>query len=209
MATGSPGANGVWLYGEDDSEATFSALLNKAGSTVNTQLGLDRARLTALEGAGRIVNVVSVTRTSPFSVAISPSGGFSGNVTGLEATITPKSTANKILVTVNTTIARSEGRAIGGFRIMRGATVLSVGDAAGSRGRVTSGVYHDFNHPSELSAVSAQLLDSPATTSAITYGIQLYGNGAATFTLNRSGVDNDNATAMRTISTITLIEVAG
>ncbi len=50
MATGSPGTNGVWLYGEDDSEATFSALLNKAGTTVNTQLGADRTRLTSLEG---------------------------------------------------------------------------------------------------------------------------------------------------------------
>lgn len=49
MATGAPGTNGVWLFGEDDSEATFSALLNKAGSTTNTQLGLDRARLTTLE----------------------------------------------------------------------------------------------------------------------------------------------------------------
>ena len=50
MATGSPGSNGVWLYGEDDSEATFSALLNKAGTTVNTQLGVDRGRITAVEG---------------------------------------------------------------------------------------------------------------------------------------------------------------
>jgi hypothetical protein len=49
MATGSPGSNGVWLYGEDDSEATFSALLNKAGTTVNTQLGVDRGRITAVE----------------------------------------------------------------------------------------------------------------------------------------------------------------
>jgi hypothetical protein len=49
MATGSPGTNGVWQYGEDDSEATFSALLNKAASTTDTQIGADRTRLTALE----------------------------------------------------------------------------------------------------------------------------------------------------------------
>jgi hypothetical protein len=49
MATGSPGTNGVWQYGEDDSEATFSALLNKAASTTDTAIGLDRGRLTNLE----------------------------------------------------------------------------------------------------------------------------------------------------------------
>jgi hypothetical protein len=49
MATGTPGTNGVWQYGEDDSEATFSALLNKAASTTDTAIGLDRGRLTTLE----------------------------------------------------------------------------------------------------------------------------------------------------------------
>ena len=63
MATGAPGTNGVWLYGEDDSEATFSALLNKAGTTVNTQLGLDRTRLTTLE-ARKITGLVPIKPTS-------------------------------------------------------------------------------------------------------------------------------------------------
>jgi len=49
MATGAPGTNGVWQYGEDDSEATFSALLNKVASTTDTQIGTDRGRLTTLE----------------------------------------------------------------------------------------------------------------------------------------------------------------
>lgn len=51
MATGAPGTNGVWQYGEDDSEATFSALLNKVASTTDTQIGADRTRLTAVESA--------------------------------------------------------------------------------------------------------------------------------------------------------------
>jgi hypothetical protein len=49
MATGAPGTNGVWQYGEDDSEATFSALLNKVAATTDTQIGTDRGRLTTLE----------------------------------------------------------------------------------------------------------------------------------------------------------------
>lgn len=50
MATGAPGTQGIWQYGEDDSEATFSALLNKVASTTNTQIGVDRGRISSLEG---------------------------------------------------------------------------------------------------------------------------------------------------------------
>lgn len=35
MATGALDANGIWLYGEDDSEPTASALLNKLGNSVS------------------------------------------------------------------------------------------------------------------------------------------------------------------------------
>ena len=35
MATGSLDANGIWLYGEDDSEPTASALLNKLGNSIS------------------------------------------------------------------------------------------------------------------------------------------------------------------------------
>lgn len=35
MATGSLDANGIWIYGEDDSETTFSGLLNKLGDSVS------------------------------------------------------------------------------------------------------------------------------------------------------------------------------
>lgn len=78
MATGSPGTNGVWQYGEDDSEPTFSALLNKAASTTDTQLGLDRARLTTLE-AKPLSGLVPVV---PTSVVIATGSG-SANALGL------------------------------------------------------------------------------------------------------------------------------
>jgi hypothetical protein len=63
MATGAPGTNGVWQYGEDDSEATFSALLNKVASTTDTQIGTDRGRLTTLE-ARKLSGLVPVVPTS-------------------------------------------------------------------------------------------------------------------------------------------------
>lgn len=79
MATGTPGTNGVWQYGEDDSEATFSALLNKAAGTTDTQIGLDRARLTTLE-ARKLSGVVPII---PSSVSVASGSGSHNTTTGL------------------------------------------------------------------------------------------------------------------------------
>lgn len=83
MATGAPGSNGVWLYGEDDSETTFSALLNKAGTTVNTQIGADRTRLTALETADATTNRAGLVPVIPTSVAVNSGSGSFNSSTGL------------------------------------------------------------------------------------------------------------------------------
>jgi hypothetical protein len=50
-------------------------------------------------------------------------------------------------------------------------------------------------------------IDSPATTSAITYKIQCFQNAAGTISVNRSPTDGDNASNFRTVSNITVIEV--
>lgn len=79
MATGAPGTNGVWQYGEDDSEATFSALLNKAASTTDTQIGADRTRLTALE-ARKLSGLVPII---PSGVTQSGGSASYNSTTGL------------------------------------------------------------------------------------------------------------------------------
>jgi hypothetical protein len=79
MATGSPGTNGVWQYGEDDSEATFSALLNKAASTTDTAIGLDRGRLTTLEAR----KLASISPVIPSAVTVSTGSGSFNGTTGV------------------------------------------------------------------------------------------------------------------------------
>ena len=90
MATGAPGSNGVWLYGEDDSEATFSALLNKAGTTVNTQLGVDRGRITAVEGVNTTQNtrLTSLEGTRPGTAGKPNNWSSNGVVTSASAQVT-------------------------------------------------------------------------------------------------------------------------
>ncbi len=79
MATGAPGTNGVWQYGEDDSEATFSALLNKAAGTTDTAIGLDRARLTDLEAR----KIASISPVIPSAVTVSTGSGSYNSTTGV------------------------------------------------------------------------------------------------------------------------------
>jgi hypothetical protein len=60
-----------------------------------------------------------------------------------------------------------------------------------------------------MNPLTMNFLDSPATTSAVTYKIQVSGNAASTVAINRAVSDGDANTTQRGISTITLMEVAG
>ena len=94
---------------------------------------------------------------------------------------------------------------------MRDGSILVQGDAAGSRQRMTmrSG---DSDSGAVEEPLNFNYLDSPATTSAVTYGVRLHNsdNGNATLFLNRSDDDtNSQTTVTRTVSTITAMEVSG
>jgi len=210
MAPGAPGTNGVWQYGEDDSEATFSALLNKAAGTTNTQIGLDRARLTALEAAGTILNSNTARKSDPFTTT---SSSYT-TVTGLSVSITPKSVNSKILVlaTVNFVSVSGTSTSGGAVTLFRGATNLITPTSPGTR---TPGLSKlnvqgisgggQWIHPTTINFV-----DTPNTTSAITYSIQAMSFGAGVINyVNRTFDDADNANVMRLVSTITVIEIKG
>lgn len=151
MATGAPGSNGVWQYGEDDSEATFSALLNKVASTTNTQIGADRTRLTALEATGSIVQVVTGTTGTQVNIT-----STSKQTTGLTGTITPKFSTSKILVIATSTNFQGAGNR-GDYAIFRNNTELTIGCSSN-----TTGVHNE--------ALSGA--DYPGGTTAITYSLR-------------------------------------
>jgi hypothetical protein len=89
-------------------------------------------------------------------------------------------------------------------RLMRDSTAIAIGDTAGSRIRSTAGAYPNGG----LSQTAAMnFLDSPATTSATTYKLQVMLNASGTGYVNRNNGDSDAATTNRTVSTITVMEV--
>jgi hypothetical protein len=83
MATGALDANGIWIYGEDDSETTFSALLNKLGDSTSD----------ALVSPGRIIQTVTATSTTSSSTT---STSFVDS--NLSCSITPKKSTSQLYV---------------------------------------------------------------------------------------------------------------
>ena len=168
------------------------------------------SRLTTLEGAagGKILQVVSTTKTDTYSASISATSEDSSNITGFEATITPSSTSNKILVMLSYSGCRSGGAAITAGTLYRDSTAVGIGDTAASRSTISLSSRGDLTDA--LHSVSFQFLDSPATTSAITYGWRLFNSSgsARTMYVNRDEADGTGSGNMRTAATITVMEVS-
>jgi hypothetical protein len=150
--------------------------------------------------AGSILQVLSTAKTDTFSTT---STTFT-DVTGMSVSITPRSTSSKILIMIDAQIANSGADATM-VKVLRGSTDIFIGDAAGSRPRVSSSKSFTGNG---VEAAPIIYLDSPATTSATTYKLQMR-LASGTAYLNRSGSDMDNSAHPRTASSITVMEVQG
>ena len=142
-----------------------------------------------LRGAFRVLQVIFAPTTGQVLM-----GSVTPQDTGLTATITPQSATSKILVIVNQAgCYKSADNAGNGLNLylLRGATTIQ--QFAYLAGYTNSALQNRFN-------VSTTYLDSPASTSALTYKTQL-ANGSAT---NEVGVQVGNTA----VSTITLMEIS-
>ena len=91
-----------------------------------------------------------------------------------------------------------------GGTVLRGATAIFVGDASGARvlGMFQHALSQSYNTPATIA-----FLDSPATTSSTTYKWQVRCDVAGTLRMNRSFLDEDAATRMRSASSLIVMEV--
>ena len=186
---------------------TTQTLTNK--SIVATQLTgtIAAARLPA----GSVLQVVSTTKTDTFSA--STTSGSSHAVTGLTVSITPSSTNNKIVVFASVATAQNNADTNQGvFCILtRGGSAISgaIGGADGNRIRSTSNT-NQINRYT-MATLPILYLDSPASTSSLTYGVEVGNNlsGSGTVFVNRVGDDVNASNVARAASTITVMEIAG
>ena len=162
---------------------------------------------TGMLGTGCVLQVVSTALTA---ATFSTNSTTYVDVTGLSLSITPRSTTSKILVMYQFNCG-VDASAQGIFmQLVRNTTPIFVGDAAGSRPQATSinGVTSAYG----ILNMSGTYLDSPSTSSATTYKIQMMVNGGGSNYgyVNRSV--NDRNTSLydaRTASSITVMEIAG
>ena len=194
-------SNGIWQFGEDDSEALASDLLNLGMGSVST----------AISTLGGVLQVVSTTKMDTYTESVTGSAISTNVVTGLTAVITPVATSSKILVQATLHGTNSQNNSFMGFVFRRGSTAIGVANTAGDRASLSAYAQAAGNGSEGIIQISQSFMDSPESTSALTYGISLYNRSglSATLYVNRSPQDNDSDARQRTTSTITLMEVAG
>ena len=155
-------------------------------------------------GGGGIIQVVSTTKTDTFDTT---STSFV-DITGLSVSITPKFSTSKILVTYHTNASMEDDGYRGGLRLMRDSTAIFVGDSAGSRPQLSNHLVEATGTQQQFS-YSGQTLDSPATTSAVTYKVQAISlDSGRQININKSYGDGNDALNGRTASSITVMEVS-
>ena len=136
--------------------------------------------------AGNIIQVVQVKKTDKFSTG---SSSFV-DVTGLTVDITPQSTSNKILVRAVVSCGAGGGGIDNKMRLLRGSTAI------------TNEQFVRQDGSQENYTWVLEELDSPNSTSATTYKIQVLASSNDVF------VNRDGSNELLGQSTITAMEVA-
>lgn len=177
----------------------LASLLNGSG-LVNLPTKVTGALPDANAPSGSVIQVVSVNLGTYLEIA-----STTLTSTGLSASITPTSSSSKILIISNicTALIIASGDSLTGIhQIRRDSTqiLLSqratwVGGAVGSSGSSILGTTIPLN-----------VLDSPATTSSVTYSI--YAAASSTANTGVVRINDYNNTVGTAPSTITLLEIA-
>ena len=154
---------------------------------------LDASGGTLVPSAGAVVQTVQQPYTS--TVAITST---SYTATGLSSSITPTSSSSKILVLVNLSAEMYQNGAAGGkfyLQILRGSTEVAFRRSDSYAGTASNNYYSFSIHG------TMAYLDTPSTTSAVTYSV----NGKLSSTQNNTNLRLQDAGSM---STLTLMEIA-
>tara|TARA_R100000458_G_C8111948_1_gene134380 strand:+ start:32 stop:592 length:561 start_codon:yes stop_codon:yes gene_type:complete len=167
------------------------------------------------DAAGPEGSILQVIQTQKTDTGSSAAATFT-NLTGMTVTITPTAASSKILISSVLSGNGSAATYCHYFRYYRSisggaATAIGVGDAASNR-QQASWVQHTYPDGTlKCDTISNKWLDSPNTTSAITYTIQhrRSGSNAGTFYYGRNKDDGDSDTVGRFPSTLTVMEIAG
>ena len=167
-------------------------------------VGVATAGFSRTGGFGGLLQLVSTTKTDHFSTTSSSLT----EVTGLNVTITPSATSSKVYLNIDVSVGGETSYI--GFNIKRDSTLIAV--TAGVDGNDTrhQGTFATtVSGNSTLRTIGFSFLDTPNTTSAVTYKIFTI----STYNTNPVSINRTHATGNALYnqggtSTITAIEIA-
>ena len=159
---------------------------------------LTAANMNALRGAFRTLQVVQGTNTVHQSTS-------SATLTdmNLSVAITPQSSTSKVLVTATFNIGFGSSADDTFYTLLRNSTQIGIGTPSITNCTAYLRGNGSANQTLPIIPVTVTFLDSPATTSAITYKMQ-WATRVDIIYLNRRGADGN----FGTISTITAQEIS-
>ena len=174
-------------------------------------VGVCTSGLTKTGGFGKLLQVVEAVKTD----TATQSSSIYAAISGLQPSITPTSSTSKILVMINLKIGVSHNYADFNLKLYRSVggteTEIFSGDTASNR---TTGFFGQQDTMGDVGVyvhvpVGSQYLDSPSTTSAVTYLVKWRVQRSSTYIYcNRCGEDGDSVGNHRVSSSITLMEIA-
>ena len=197
----------VKLVGSTSGSVSLQAPASTSGGAhrVLTLPDANATLATTSDSFGKILQVKQTAKTDQFT---STAYAFT-DVTGMSVSITPASTSNKILIKVEILVGGTANN-YAAFRLLRDSTHIGVSTVTDTDWRVatTGSLSHENSY--QLENTGTSFLDSPNTTSAITYKLQVSSYSNRTMSLNypwNTGNSSGSYTATG-ISTITVMEVA-
>ncbi len=166
-----------------------------------------------LYSAGHVIQIQSTAKTNQSDIATNINVGFASYPVIMSVNITPTSSSSKILI--NYMISGSTDHDIHMVSTIRrtvGGVVThpALGDAASGFQRASTGTRGVGSNIYTITQQGFQFLDSPSTTSQITYAIVGASENANTWHINSHG-NNDGGYSWSTrfVSTVTATEIGG
>ena len=160
--------------------------------------------LTSATSTGKILQVQQTVGTGTYSTNSQTYGDV------ITCAITPASTSNKIICIYKIGLSTANGGYSGAARLVRDSTAIYVGNAAGNRIQASSHFVADSDGIGQVKIhdQTGTFMDSPSTTSAITYRLQFRSDYSGTYVYaGQSKQDSDNTYRGRVPTSLLLMEV--
>jgi hypothetical protein len=197
----------------DDSTARASAIPTPSEGMVTYLKDTDAVEKftgSSFVPVGGLVATKQALKTDTFTASVTSGGEVA--VTGLSITHAMQNANNKLIISAYFGAAgNTEGFGQVGLSVADGSTLLALGDAAGTRTRVTAGGRTSSTADSQTVGMpSVTFIYQPGDTTSRTYTVRAINivNGTRTLFINRTETDGEDPRRPRSSSALVIQEVA-